>query len=34
MGMNNIVNKFKFIFLKDLALYSDTDLTYFAKNFS
>lgn len=31
MGMNNIVNKFKFIFPKNLVLYSDTELTNFAK---
>jgi len=31
MGMNNIVNKFKFIFPKNLVLYSDTELTRFAK---
>jgi hypothetical protein len=31
IGMNNIVNMFKFIFPKNLALYSDTELTQFAK---
>jgi len=31
MGMNNILNKFKFIFPKNLVLYSDTELTHFAK---
>ena len=31
MGMNNIVNKFKFIFPKNLVLYSKTELTHFAK---
>jgi len=31
MSMNNIVNKCKFIFPKNLVSYSDTELTLFAK---
>jgi len=31
MGMRSIVNKFKFIFPRNLVLYSDTELTRFAK---